>query len=203
MARDRTNSGTPRAELPELTGAVKALPPGHGDSALASALTPVVDEIRQLYTEFGVRPYQVFLIHMQWSGNRIGEGSAVEISRREILPTPQVVDMGSTTEVLRQFGLTEEGGLVVDQVSTKYTEDDLMGRTPDLIDPTMPRTGLSTVEFFWEVIESRPSNPASVPRRYVPVGVPMLSRDRFQWRVALAKQDYNRSRGRTFDRRVS
>lgn len=196
MAADRTKSGTPLSELPELTGQVRPAPAV--PTPLTTRLSPVVDRIRHLYTRFGLRPYRVFLVHTVWSGSRRGEGAEMEISRREILPTPNVVDMQGTTEVMRAVGMSEEGGITVEQISTKYTEDDLLGLTPDLIDPAMPRTGLQNGNFFYEVTESRPSTPAPQPRRYVPDGVPMLGRDRFQWRISLKKQDYNSRRNGTF-----
>lgn len=200
MARDRTESGTPLLELPEVTGGVAPLPAYSGN--LSVALVPVVDSIRQLYTTFGLRPYRVFLVHEAWSGARIGEGTPLEISRREVLPTPKVLDMGGTSLTLRSVGLTEEGGITIEEVSAKYTEDDLLGKTPDLVDPALPSVGLSNVEFFWEVSENRPSTPAPVRRRYVPNATPMLTRDGFEWRVSLTKQDFNRDRYGSFDRRA-
>ena len=200
MPNDRTSNGTPYQELPEVTGQVK--PVQINGSTLASRLVPVVDKIRQLYKRFGIRPYRVFLVHVQWSGTRIGEGNAIEISRRELLPTPRVSNMGSTTEVMRAVGLTEEGTLSVDQISAKWTEDDLLGRTPDLIDPAFPRTGNRKQEFFWEVMENRPSTPSPARRDYVPNGVPALSRDGFQWSVTLTKRAFDRNRAGGFDRRA-
>jgi hypothetical protein len=193
VADDRTKSGTPLAELPEVTGQVRPERPGEG-LPLAVRLVPIVDRIRQLNTRFGIRPYRVFLVHLQWSGNRIGDGTPWELSRKEILPTPKVIDMSSTQEILRFAGLTEEGTVRITEISAKYTEDDLMGRTPDLIDPEMPRTGLRNCEFFWELVERRPSNPPSVPRRYVPSAVPMLGRDQFEWTVTVTKVSADRPR---------
>lgn len=198
MAKDRTDSGTPRSELPAITGQVRPARPG--ESNLATRLVPTVDKIRQLYTRFGMRSYRVWLVHVLWSGQRIGDGTAIEVSRQEILPTPNVIDMQGTSEVMHAIGLSEEGGISIDQISAKYTEDDLMGMTPDLVDPALARTGVRNAEFFYEVIEARPSNPQPIPRRYVPDGVPMLSRDEFQWKISLKKQDFNRSRQRTFNR---
>lgn len=199
MPNDRTNNGTPYQELPEVTGRVKPVPINGG--TLASRLVPVVDKIRQLYTNFGVRPYRVFMVHVQWSGDRIGDGVPRELSRREILPTPRVGDISGTTEMLRASGLTEEGGISVDQISAKYTEDDLLGRTPDLQDPAMPRTGLRQMEFYWEVVENRPSSPTPVRRDYAPSTAPALSRDGFQWRVNLAKRVFDRARDGGWNRR--
>lgn len=192
MAKDRTDSGSPQAELPEIQGRVRPL--RRDQQPLADRLVPVVDKIRQLNTSFGIRPYRIFLVHMQYPGQRIGDGAPVEISRKEILPTPKIIGMGSTSEVLRPFGLTEEGSIRVAQISPKYTEDDLMGRTPDLQDPAMPRTGGRNQIFFWEVVERRPSTPPSVPRRYVPSAVPELGRDNFEWTIGLTKATFDRSR---------
>jgi hypothetical protein len=180
---------------------VRPLRPNEAATTFAAQMTPIVDELRQLATDFGIRPYRVFLVHIQWSGTRLGEGTPTEISRRELLPTPRVRDLGSTNEVLRSVGLAESGSLFVDQISAKYAEDDLMGRTPDLQDPAMPRTSTRNVDFFWEVQEFRPGQPPAVPRRYVPANAPTLKKDGFQWAVSLAKQDFDRSRQQTFDRR--
>jgi hypothetical protein len=194
MARDRTDSGTPTAELPEQRGQVRSLRDGEYAKTLIPKLVPVVDRIRQLSTNFGLMPYRVFLVHLSWGGMRVGEGQPYEIGRVEILPTPEVGDLNATSEVLRPLGLSEEGSLSISQISAKYTEDDLMGRTPDLTNPALPSTTSRNTEFFYEVVESRPSSPRSTRRRYVPSSVPALSRDGFQWRVTLTKQDYNRVR---------
>jgi hypothetical protein len=177
--------------MPEATRVVQHIPEG---PTLASSLVPVVDTIRQLYSQFGMRSYCVYLVHVAWSGQRRGEGEQVELSRVEILPTPQVQDMGATGLNLPAFGLTEGGGISVEQISCRYTEDDLLGKTPDLQDPAFPATGWVNREFFWEVVENRPSDPAPVRRRYVPDAVPMLTRDIFQWKIHLTKQDYNNDR---------
>jgi len=202
MAEDRTRgAAAPSAEMPEASGQVRPLTSFEVPASLTSRLVPIVDRIRQLSTRFGARPYRVFLVHLQWPGTSIGLGEPQEISRREVLPTPRLRDLASTSEILRPFGLGEEGGVVIDQVSAKYAEDDLMGRTPDLVDPVLPRSGLSNREFFWEVVENRPTTPNPVPRRYIPNAAPTLSRDGFQWRVSLTKQDLDRSRQRTPNRR--
>lgn len=193
MAADRTDNGNPVSELPELSGQVR--PVQQTNTTLASRLGPTVDRIRQLYTSFGIRPYRVFLVHMKWPGGQRGHGVPQELSRREILPTPRLLDMSGTTQVLRAFGLQEEGSVAIDQITPKYTEDDLLGKTPDLIDLEVPRSGPPDVDFFWEVVENRPSTPQPVRRRYVPNSVPCLVQDGFQWKITLTKQEYNRGRG--------
>jgi hypothetical protein len=196
---DHIESGILYQELPEVSGRVH--PNRRPIMTLAARLVPIVDKIRQLNTDFGLRPYRVHLIHQKWSGARIGEGSSIEISRHEILPTPKVSGMSSTSEILRATGLTEEGTISVSEISARFTEDDLMGRTPDLIDPAVQRTGARNVEFFWEVSQDGPSTPLAERRRFVPNAVPVFDAGKCQWDVSLAKQDYDLSRLGTSDPR--
>ena len=202
MRGDRTQQNDPAADMPEAAGSVRPLRPDEVKSSLMNRLVPTIDKIRQLPVNLGLRPYRVFMVHILWSGERIGEGQPQETSRREILPTPRIRDMSATTEVLSAFGRTEEGGIVVDRISAKFSEDDLMGVTPDLIDPAMPRTGKRNGDFFWEVQENRPGTPNPIPRRYVPSGTPTLMRGGVHWRIPLNKQMVNRSRNQTMDRRA-
>jgi hypothetical protein len=201
MAGDRTQQNDPAAELPELAGSVRPLRPDEVRASFMSELSPTIDNIRQIATAMGLRPYRVFIVHVLWSGNKVGEGNPLEISRREILPTPRIRDMSATTEVLSAFGRVEEGGIVVDRISAKYSEDDLTGKTPDLIDPAITRTGKRNGEYFWEVQENRPGFPRTTPRRYVHAAAPTLMRGGSHWRVPLNKQMVDRSRNQTFDRR--
>lgn len=201
MAGDRTQQTDPGAELPELAGSVRPLRPDEVRSSLMSGLQPSIDAIRQIPTDLGLRPYRVFLIHVEWTGVRVGDGQPIELSRREILPTPRIRDMASTSEVLSSFGRVEEGGIVVDRITAKFSEDDLLGKTPDLLDPAVPRSGARNGQFFWEVQENRPGFPATLPRSYVPASAPTLMRGGLQWRVVLNKLMVNRSRTQTFDRR--
>lgn len=201
MAEDRTRTGAPLSELPEIRGELKPTPDARMPATLAGRLVPVADKIRQLYSRFGIRPYRVYLVHGFWTGVSRGKGVLQILSRREITPVPRVRDLGQVSEVLRSTGLTEEGGVVIDQISGRYTEDDLMGRTPDLQDPALQRTSHTTAEFWWEVTESRPSQPTSILRRFYPNVAPSISRDGFQWTVGLIRQDYDRARtGQTLPR---
>ena len=191
MASDRTDNRTPLQEIPEAGRQVRPATP---NKSIQGRLQPAVDRIRQLVTTFGLRSYRVFLVHQTWTGGRRGVGEPMEISRREILPTPRVADMTATLEVMRAFGLQEEGSLTVDKITSKYTEDDLMGRTPDLLDVPNTRAGGDEFDFFWEVVAAREDNPNPVRRRYVPTSAPHLSKGGFGWRVVLTKQEYDRNR---------
>lgn len=192
MPDDRTTPSYVPAETPAIGGALHREPQGARN--LCVALGPSIDRIRQIATDLGVRPYRVWLVHIKWPGKK-GLGFPQVISKREILPTPRVRDMASTGLSLSAYGLTEVGGLTVDQISAKYSEDDLRGRTPDMVDTVDPRTNDSHVEFYYEVQESRPTTPPPQPRRYVVNGVPSLNRNGMHWIVSLTKQDYNSGRG--------
>jgi hypothetical protein len=196
MAGDRTNSGTPEQELPELSGALRPPDPQQLRGTLAYDLVSVVDDIRDIPVELGLRPYRVFLVHGAWTGGERGAGELVVSARREILPVPRVRDMSAVKRGVRATGVTEDGDIAIDRVSAKYTEDDLMGRTPDLRDPNVARTNRNPTEFWYEIQESRPSSPVPVTRRFSPpAAVPMLSRSGVQWRpLILTKQDEDRSR---------
>jgi hypothetical protein len=198
MRDDRMPPSNMPAEISAEGGAVYPVEPGQ--MTLAERLVETVDRIRQLNTSLGLRPYRVFLIHVQWSGAKIGLGQPKEISRREILPTPRVRDISSTSEVYTNMGRVEEGGVVIDEVSARFSEDDLMGKTSDLLDPAAPRSGQKNAEFFYEVVESRAIAPNPIPRRYTPSAVPTLNRGNCSWRIVLSKVMANRSRQQTFDR---
>ncbi len=195
MAADRVSNGDPRAEIPEASGRLRPPLTGLVPQTLASRLVTVADRVRNLKAKFGIRPYRVWMIHAYWTGRKRGDGELVIASRRELLPVPRVRDIDSVRRVLRSTGLTEEGDIVIDEISAKYAEDDLTGRTPDNIDPAIPRTSLKTVEFWFEVQESRAVSPPPAPRRFSPpVAAPKLSRDGLQWLIVLTKQGNDRGR---------
>jgi hypothetical protein len=195
MANDRVASGDVAAELPELSGRLRPPLPQLEPLTLAGRLVPTADKIRNLYARFGVHIYRVFLVHASWTGGKRGVGELQVTARREILPVPRVRDYDSVRRGIRSTGVTEEGDIVVDRISPKYAEDDLLGKTPDLVDPSLPRTSRPDVQFWWEIEENRPSTPNPMIRRFSPpAAVPFLKRDAFQWSVTLTKQAGDRGR---------
>ena len=190
MLPDRTTPSSPASEMPEARGDVRA--PAAIPSTLAVRLGPVVDRARQIAANLGVRTHRVWLTHVEWPSSRRGVGEPLVTSRREILPAPRV--RVSTSFILRAIGNTEDGTIFIDKISARYSEGDLTGRTPDLADPAMPATGARNHEFFWEVQETRPTEPQPAIRRYIPTVVPEL-RQPGGWSLTLNKQDYNRMPG--------
>jgi len=188
---DHNKTGDPASDILRASG---RLAPRPGKTPLAFKLVPVADKIRALASKFGLRPYRVFLVHGTWTGEREGQGQLLRTSRRELLPTPRVRSMDSVRQYLRATGRTEDGDIYIDQISASIPEDDMLGKTPDLRDPSNPRSALEVSEFWWEVVEERPSDPKPVIRRFVPASAPDLRRDSLAWSINLTKQDYDPSR---------
>lgn len=195
MPVDRTGTTDVAAELPELSGRLRPPLPTDEPRTLAGKLVPQADTLRNLYAKAGIHIYRVWLVHVSWTGGKRGAGMPSITSRVELLPVPRVRDYESVRRGIRATGVTEEGDVYVDRISTKYSEDDLLGKTPDLRDPTLPRTSRQDVEFWWEIQENRPSSPPPPIRRFSPpTAVPFLQRDAFQWKVVLTKQAGDRGR---------
>jgi hypothetical protein len=187
MQQDRTTPSHVPAESTAASGRLHPLAPGQ--KTLGESLGPTIDVIRQIGTSLGLRPYRVFLVHWEWPQTK-GIGAPVEISRREIMPTPKVADMSGMPFSLAAVGMTEMGGVRVSQISQRFSEDDLIGRTPDLRDTVHPKTSRGNVEFFYEIVEARQTVPPPKPRRFVPQGVPMLNRTGMEWRLSLTRSEY-------------
>lgn len=202
MPSDRVQSGDIVGDVQEMTGALEAPPPEATQDTFAADMQDVVDDIRGLNAEFGIRPYRVFLVHAAWSGGRRGEGTLQVTSRREILPPPRVTDLDGLRARVGATGVVEEGDLRVDEISARIPQDDLMGRTPDLQDPVRKRTSQKNVEFFWEVVEARASIPRPAPRRFSPPVTLSMARSGFEWRAVLVKAAYDLARDGSTDRQA-
>lgn len=195
MASDRQQPDDFSQSLPAITGDVHPVPPHLVGKTLAQDLVPIVDDIRQIATDFGVRPYRVFMVHIQWTGPARGIGEPQEISRREILPTPVVADMSATARTLAAVGMVEEGSIRLSKISASLTEDDLLGRTPDLAMFDGTRRDRRNVEFFYEVVQARPTGTEpAVRRRFVPESAADLKPGMAGWTISLRKQQQDRSR---------
>lgn len=206
---------------------IRPLTDFQAERTLAENLVPVADGIRQLATDFGLRPYRVFLVWIGYTADEnadglldvdeqgvsaddatVGAGRPYVIAELELLPTPRVGPLGGVRQSLEVVGLTEVGGVMLDQISPSYTEDILMGLLPELLDPQHPGQLRAGVQFFYEIQENRPAyhqNPMTagaatrVPRRgprrkFVLGGTPYRQADAFQWSLDLERADGERGR---------
>lgn len=201
MGSERTRPDQPDAEIPERSGQVGPIDGQRINQDLARQLIPVVDQIRQLASDFGARPYRVFLVHAQWTGQVRGIGQPREVSRTELIPTPKITSMDSTTQQVSEFGRTEEGSIRLTEISARYSEDDLLGKTPDMVKPDLPKTNLRNFEFFYEVVQQHAGVDRPARRRYIPEATPDLKATSCQWTINLTKQEQDRTRDGRLDRK--
>jgi len=220
-----------------------------GDMSLVDCLTECVDDARQLYTDFGLRPYRVKLVWIGWSVDENEDGMVQEnvwadvnetdletvtrdpdiidphtgqpahlasvgvgrpfLAREiELLPTPRVGALTGIGKNQDSVGLTERGTLSVDQISSRLSEDLLMGLEFPFRDLDQPDNLKRGIEFFWEVQEDRksgyvtpgfegceePQELRSVRHRYHVSSKPYRKADAFQWSVNLNRADGERGR---------
>jgi len=158
-----------------------------GGTLLAS-LAPTVDCIRDLYTSFGARPYQVSLVWTAWSGGKRGHGVESVVREEMVLPTPKVSDLTDLSRELSSIGVDEVGSVRVSEISVSYGEDRLLGRGDD--GTKIP----DDQNFYWE-IRAPQSSGDSVRRRFVPKAAPTKDAMSFQWKISLLKVSEDRTRG--------
>lgn len=151
--------------------------------SLVSALGSVVDDIRQIATDLGARPYRVFSVTQSWSGGERGRGVLTVTCEEEFLPTPLVKDWFVRRE-LENVGSVERGIVELREVSPRYTEAQIMS-----LCPYPPCSNASGTETFIEMrIDSRDGTEVK-HRRFVVANAPFLDAEKFEWRVKLIPQE--------------
>jgi hypothetical protein len=156
------------------------------ERSLAEELGELVDDARQLNTDFGLRPYRVFSVLYEWSGGAVGKGRVQRVREQEFLPTP-LVDLRPVRSTPRNAGKVEEGQVTLREVSPRYTEDQIAG--------LLFQDGLGVgQEGFVEVQYDRRGGLAK-RRRFGVHGVPWHDAEKFEWvvRMVRARPDRKRS----------
>jgi hypothetical protein len=152
-------------------------------ASLVDSLGSVVDDLRQIATELGARPYRVFSVRIGWSGGERGRGSSRILCEEELLPTPFVKEWFVRRE-LENVGSVERGVVELREISPRYTEAQIMSLCPYPCGPDAQGN-----ETFIELrIDSRDGTQAK-PRRFVIANAPFLDAERFEWRVKLIPQE--------------
>ncbi len=155
--------------------------------SLMQQLIPVVDCIRDLYTQLGARAYKVSVVRTRWSSGRRGVGTESVVSSIDLLPTPLVVDMAGLNEVLTAIGTNEQGQVTVKEISGRYTEDQLLG-VDAAGNPPGPGDNL-----YYEIEFFRGSGQSEI-RRFVKQSAPNYSPGDFAWSINLVNANENRNR---------
>lgn len=161
------------------------LSPSEYEQTLAADFIDLADELRDIKTEFGLRPYKLHRIRVQWSGGVRGKGQAVVMDELHILPTPKISDISQLSAIVTQIGLQEVGGLFVSEISGRFTEEDLRGGDEGTPIP-------KDQEVYYEVeFPKRSGTP--MKRRFLLSGSPSFNAGRLQWTMKLDKAAQNRS----------
>lgn len=149
----------------------------------------VVDDLRQLQTDAGNRPYRVFAIVVAWSGGEVGRGDPTVVSERELLPTP-LVQLRGIKRHSTSAGKSDRGYTELTELSPSYTEEQLQLS----FHVKQPLEKLEKFEFFYEIQQDRRDSPDSPRRRFVLRDVPVYDVKNHQWVIHLSSQDKNRGK---------
>jgi hypothetical protein len=154
---------------------------------LARRFVPLADSLRDLLTKVGLRPYIVRIVRTRWSGPYRGQGQEYVVSETDVLPTPKISDLSGITAIVQPIGLDEIGGIMVSQISGRFTEEELRGLSADGSPPEV------TDNVFWEIEFPRPDGPGE-RRRFVMRSAPHYYSGRLQWVVRLERANEDRAR---------
>lgn len=158
--------------------------------SLASKLIPVVDKVRDVNTQLGMRPYRVRIVRTRFAGGRRGVGPESVVHELELLPTPKVIDMSSLIEVVTPVGINEQGVVQLQKISGRYTEEQLLGVGPNGDAVASNEAVYFEIEFF-----RRDGAPAE-RRRLQRDALPTYSASNAEWQVTLVSAIENRDRSR-------
>jgi hypothetical protein len=167
---------------------IRPLSPDEAKRTLANRLGPRVDRLRQFSTNFGLRPYRVFLVWTRYSGDERGEGDEHELRRVEVLPTPRVTALDNLTYGPVSTGVLPSGSVRIDRVSTTFTEDQLMGRLANGDSLPNPR------DFFYEIVEDGRTSEAPARLKFRPLSNPALLPGKQMWTLMLERISEDRTR---------
>lgn len=93
--------------------------------SLRDDLVPVVDDVREMIDDLGLRLHTVQTRRITWSGGAPGLGDAT-VTDVALSPAPKVRNP-SPRERVAEPGRFEEGDRLVEKISATYTEADLDG----------------------------------------------------------------------------
>ena len=164
---------------------------GKGSPNLAPQLSLVeeqsqlVDEMRQMQTDAGLRPYRVFSVIVEWDSGELYRGKQRVVGEKEFLPTP-LVDLRPMYTNMREAGVFEHGDIVLREVSPSLTE----AQVGELFfnGAKLPPGQQGYIEVRHD---ARKGN--EPPRRRFTVrGVPWHDAERFQWIATLSDEEPDR-----------
>jgi hypothetical protein len=147
--------------------------------SLCRELVPVADELRNLKTVLGARPYRVRIVRTRWLGRKRGVGPEVVAHVLELLPTPHVVDLASLQETVTEVGVVETGQTVIDEISGRYSEDHLLGVDAE------GNPVSSSESLYYEIEILRPDGREGQRKRFQLASAPNYVATSMMWIVTL------------------
>lgn len=179
--REPTKLPNPRPITPNIDASLhRNLRP---ECSLVESMADLVDDMRQMEVDLGLRFYEVWSVVVAWSGGERHRGAATVIGETPFLPIPVVNGIGNVNRELRPGGSVKRGDIWLRKLSPRYTQDDIL--------LLFPRELRANEEHFIEV-RGDARDGKTVRDRYIIVGRP--ERKAFEWEVRLTKQDENRTR---------
>lgn len=79
--------------------------------------------------KFGLRPYDVTLVWIRWSGSERGAGKPKVLREVQMIPAPEVIDLTGVSMSPVSVGILPVGSVRLQKVSSSFTADDLRGLT--------------------------------------------------------------------------
>jgi hypothetical protein len=158
---------------------------------LIANLSKVADNIRGIAGNMGLRPYEVRIITLRWTGGYRGEGVPEVVDELLLDPVPLVETINNIDQRLEAFGLDDMGEIQISEISLRYNEDLLLGRDSQGRDPA------EDTEVFYEISLRTSVQADPVLRRFTPTSTPTYDPDNLQYtlRLASARGERHRSQG--------
>lgn len=153
--------------------------------SLVEELGSVADDLRQLATDLGARPYRVFSIVVGWTGGAVGRGDQSILEETELLPTPSI-DLSTIRYIVTSGGKTDDGRVKMYEVSPRYTHDEIKTLFSRQLGPAEQQ--------FIEVRLDERFGADPVRHRLTLSGVPYYDATGFQWVLSLLVQQEERKR---------
>lgn len=170
----------------------RPLTPQEAKHSLAQRLAKPVDRIRQIATRLGAHSKRVFLVWTKYTGEERGDGVEREVFRMELLPTPRVSDLSSTTRAPFSGGILPIGSIKVDLISAQLPFEVLVGKRR----PAAPGLGEEIeqpYDFFYELVEDHRVSPEPARLKYRILGTPNRNETNVCWEVMLERESEDRA----------
>lgn len=167
---------------------------GPEEPSLVDDLGEVVDDLRQMFTDFGARPYRIFCVVVSWSGEEVGRGTQSLLRETELLPTPYI-DMSAIRYQAVSGGRSDTGQTTIYEISPRYTEAE--------IKEMFPRDLALNEQAFVEVRMDGRDGKDPLRHRFTVTGMPARDATGFQYTCQVTIQFEERTPQGQLSERVS